>query len=124
MSPVTVQNEDKENCLLNTFRKTQNFKQSLIFLKNSASTKEEFWTAGKESKCAGKFEWCSHRVFFSIRQKVNLNTVVSSSGKIKLCVFGTLSAVKLLLSASGCDEKKNIICEVRNKFLCGFLTVL
>jgi len=77
----------------------------------SADQKEDFWTAGKESKCPGKFEWCSNRIFFSLSQKVSWDNVSPAAGT-KRCVSGNLGNKRLKMSAAECQEKKTIICEV------------
>jgi len=73
--------------------------------------KEVFWTAGKESNCTGKFEWCSNQVFFSLSQKVSLDTV-GPNPSTKRCVSGKLENYKVKLSAADCEEKKKFMCEV------------
>jgi len=88
---------------------------------------QDAWTAGRESKCAGKFEWCSTKLFFPLRDGLfwrNEPDALSQKHN-ETCLFvefgGIQSKFEAKLGKSECSTEKKIICEVSfyYKYSCG-----
>jgi hypothetical protein len=70
------------------------------------------WTAAKETRCGGKFEWCSQKLFFWLNPNLawKLQKNITSSDK---CVSLHLDRDVLdgRLLQDNCRKKNRIVCE-------------
>jgi hypothetical protein len=79
------------------------------------------WTAGKETKCGGKFEWCSRKLFFRLSANLKFgNTSEQQQDANATCVSLRMSVDMFLaqLDYSACHNNFSIVCEVFGSFQC------
>jgi len=77
---------------------------------------QQVWTAAKESRCPGKFEWCSTKLFFPLR-KALVWKKEATRGSCAYIEFGKgVGQFQSPLGKADCSERKNVICEVSMLF--------
>jgi len=87
-------------------------KYQIKYLICEGSAKIDAWTAGKESRCAGKFEWCSTKLFFPLRKDLVWKKEPAGGSCVSIDFNPVAGQFESPLRKADCSEKKNIICEV------------
>lgn len=94
-------------------------KPKWIILKHTLAGASErgnaFWTAAKETTCGGKFEWCSQKLFFWLKDELAWTDAPTTQrqGRCAMLYFTKQNnTFDVKLSAASCQHKMKIICEV------------
>jgi len=82
-----------------------------VWDKGKKEAKREIWTAAKESECAGKFEWCSNKLFFSLHEDLSWRKKLIPRN-IDSCAFVDFAGIEGKLGKGNCFSEMRIICEV------------